>query len=93
MNITLKPDHNKFIEAQVKSGKYSSVDEVIAATLELLADRSDRQQSDRYQEWVDETRPKVSAGLAQLERGEGIDGEIVIARLREKFRKMRENQQ
>ncbi|MEG4961909.1 MULTISPECIES: type II toxin-antitoxin system ParD family antitoxin [unclassified Microcoleus] len=93
MNITLKPDHNKFIEAQVKSGKYSSVDEVIAAALELLADRSDRQQSDLYQEWVDETRPKVSAGLAQLERGEGIDGEIVIARLREKFRKMRENQQ
>ncbi|MEG4169681.1 MULTISPECIES: type II toxin-antitoxin system ParD family antitoxin [unclassified Microcoleus] len=93
MNITLKPDHNKFIEAQVKSGKYSSVDEVIAAALELLADRSDRQQSDLYQEWVDETRPKVAAGLAQLERGEGIDGEIVIARLREKFRKMRENQQ
>ncbi|MGB3265764.1 MAG: type II toxin-antitoxin system ParD family antitoxin [Microcoleus sp.] len=93
MNITLKPDHNKFIEAQVKSGKYSSVDEVIAAALELLADRSDLQQSDGYQEWVDETRPKVAAGLAQLERGEGIDGEVVIARLREKFRKMRENQQ
>ncbi|MEG4306863.1 type II toxin-antitoxin system ParD family antitoxin [Microcoleus sp. D3_18a_C4] len=93
MNITLKPDHNKFIEAQVQSGKYSSVDEVIAAALELLADRSDRQQSDLYQEWVDETRPKVAAGLAQLERGEGIDGETVIARLREKFRKMRENQQ
>ncbi|MEG3924314.1 MULTISPECIES: type II toxin-antitoxin system ParD family antitoxin [unclassified Microcoleus] len=93
MNITLKPDHNKFIEAQVKSGKYSSVDEVIAAALELLADRSDRQQSDLYQEWVDETRPKVAAGLAQLERGEGIDGETVITRLREKFRKMRENQQ
>lgn len=93
MNITLKPDHNKFIEAQVESGKYSSVDEVIAAALELLADRSEHPQSDRYQEWVDETRPKVAAGLAQLERGEGIDGEIVIARLREKFRKMRENQQ
>lgn len=92
MNITLKPDHNQFIEAQVKSGKYSSVDEVIAAALELLADRSEQQQSDRYQQWVDETRPKVAAGIAQLERGEGIDGETVIARLQEKFRKMRENQ-
>ncbi|MEG4184096.1 hypothetical protein QUA32_20285 [Microcoleus sp. Pol14D6] len=44
-----------------------------------------------YQEWVKETRSKVSTGIAQLDRGEGIDGEIVIARLQEKFRKMREN--
>jgi antitoxin ParD1/3/4 len=36
VHITLKPDRNQFIEAQVKSGKYSSVDEVIAAALELL---------------------------------------------------------
>lgn len=34
--------------------------------------------SDRYPEWVEETRLKVAAELAQLERGEGIDGEIVI---------------
>lgn len=47
----------------------------------------------RCQEWVEETRPKIAAGLAQLERGEGIDGETVIARLQQKFRQMRENKQ
>ncbi|MEG4804318.1 type II toxin-antitoxin system ParD family antitoxin [Microcoleus sp. ARI1-B5] len=83
--MTLKSDRNQFIEAQVKSGKYSSVDEVIAAALELLADSSQHPQSDRYQEWVEKTRPKVAAGIAQLERGEGIDGETVIARLQEKY--------
>ena len=85
MDITLKPHHNQFIAAQVKSGKYSSVHEVIAAALALLVDRSEHPNSDRYQEWVDQTRPKVAAGLAQLERAEGIDGKIVIARLQEKY--------
>jgi antitoxin ParD1/3/4 len=31
-------------------------------------------------------------GIAQLDRGEGIDGEVVIARLREKLKKAGENQ-
>jgi antitoxin ParD1/3/4 len=68
------------------------VDEIIVVALELLAYRNEHPQSDRYPEWVEETRLQV-AGLAQLERGEGIDGETVIARLPQKFRKIRENQQ
>ncbi|MEG5160212.1 type II toxin-antitoxin system ParD family antitoxin [Microcoleus sp. AT3-A2] len=91
MKITLKPEQQKFIEAQVTSGRYPSAEEVIAAALELLADNSDPKESNSYHKWVEETRPKVSTGIAQLDRGEGIDGEIVIARLQEKFRKMREN--
>ncbi|WP_293146361.1 MULTISPECIES: type II toxin-antitoxin system ParD family antitoxin [unclassified Microcoleus] len=92
MKITLKPDQEKFIEAQVTSGRYPSPEEVIAAALELLAENSETKKSNSYQKWVEETRPKVATGIAQLDRGEGIDGEIVIAKLQEKFRKMRENQ-
>lgn len=91
MKITLKPEQEKFIEAQVTSGRYPSAEEVIAAALALLADSSDPKESKTYQKWVEETRPKVATGIAQLDRGEGIDGEIVIARLQEKFRKIREN--
>jgi antitoxin ParD1/3/4 len=91
MKITLKPEQQKFIEAQITSGRYPSAEEVIAAALELLADNSEPKESNSYQKWVEETRPKVSTAIAQLDRGEGIDGEIVIARLQEKFRKMREN--
>jgi antitoxin ParD1/3/4 len=92
MKITLKPEQEKFIEAQVTSGRYPSAEEVIAAALALIADRSDPKESNTYQKWVEETRPKVATGIAQLDRGEGIDGETVIARLQEKFRKIRENQ-
>lgn len=92
MKITLNPEQQKFIEAQVTSGRYPSAQEVIAAALELLADSSEPKESNTYQKWVEETRPKVATGIAQLDRGEGIDGETVIAKLQEKFRKMRENQ-
>jgi antitoxin ParD1/3/4 len=45
-----------------------------------------------YQNWVEETRQKVEVAAEQLDRGEGIDGEIVVERLRDKLRKVRENQ-
>jgi antitoxin ParD1/3/4 len=92
MKITLQPEHKKFIEMQIKSGRYPSADDIIAAALELLTRSSEQQERDSYQKWVEETQPKVALGIAQLDRGEGIDGEIVVARLQEKFRKMRDNQ-
>ncbi len=93
MKITLKPEQEKFIEAQVTSGRYPSAEEVIAAALALLADSSEPQESNTYQKWVEETRPKVAIGIAQLDRGEGIDGETLIARLEEKFRTIRDKKQ
>ncbi|WP_198017776.1 hypothetical protein [Oscillatoria acuminata] len=39
------------------------------------------------------TQAKLETGLAQLDRGEGIDGEAVMAQLREKSRKLREEGQ
>ena len=91
MKITLKPEQEKFIEAQVTSGRYPSAEEVIAAALALLANSSESKESNTYQEWVEETRSKLAIGIAQLDSGEGIDGEIVVARLQDKFRKIREN--
>ena len=38
-----------------------------------------------YQKWVEETRQKVEVAVEQLERGEGIDGEVVVERLRSKL--------
>jgi hypothetical protein len=35
---------------------------------------------------------KVEVAVEQLDRKEGIDGEVVVERLREKLRKTRENQ-
>ena len=45
-----------------------------------------------YQNWVAETREKVDVAIEQLDRGEGIDGDIVISQLRDKLRQAREIQ-
>ncbi|MHC5825056.1 MAG: type II toxin-antitoxin system ParD family antitoxin, partial [Nostoc sp.] len=45
-----------------------------------------------YQQWVGETREKVEVAIEQLDRGEGIDGDVVVEQLREKLRKAREAQ-
>lgn len=87
MNITFNPEEEQLIQEKLKSGKYATAYEVIVEALRLLEER-DKQ----YEKWVEETREKVAIGIAQLDRGEGIDGEVVIARLREKLKKAGENQ-
>jgi len=81
MNITLKSEQEQLIKEKLNSGKYANADEVIEQALQLLEER-DR----NYERWVIETREKVADGIAELDRGEGIDGEIVIANLREKLK-------
>ena len=44
-----------------------------------------------YQEWEQETRKKVAVGLTQIERGEVVSSDVVMARLQEKIRIAREN--
>lgn len=81
MNIILKPEQEQLIKAKVNSGKYTTSEEVIAEALQLL----DARDTD-YQKWVEDTRKKVAVGLAQLDKGEGIEVQTVINKLKEKVR-------
>ena len=81
MNLLLKPEHQKLIEAQLNTGRYANPDEIIAEALELLNKR------DQYQEWSEEICRKIDIAAQQLDRGEGIDGESAIALLRKKLQK------
>ncbi len=87
MNIQLKPELEKIIQAQIATGKYADAEEVISKALKLLLEWEKG-----YQQWVEETRQKVDVAIEQLDRGEGIDGEVVIDKLREKLRAAREAQ-
>lgn len=87
MNITLKPDQEAFIHAKLQSGQYQTVDDVIQAALHLLDERDKADE-----QWVIETREKVNAAAASLDRGEGLDGEEVVNRILEKFRQVHETQ-
>jgi antitoxin ParD1/3/4 len=87
MNITLKTEQAELIKQKINSGKYNNAEEVIAEALQLLSQRDIE-----YQTWVEETREKVDVAMEELRRGEGIDGDLVIAQLKEKLRQVRQEQ-
>ncbi|HLP88899.1 MAG TPA: type II toxin-antitoxin system ParD family antitoxin [Nostocaceae cyanobacterium] len=85
MNIQLKPEHEQFIQAQIATGRFSNADEVIDIAFQLLA-----KLNSEYQQWIEETRQKIDVAMAEIERGEGLDGETVVMSIIERFQKARE---
>lgn len=81
MEILLHPKQQQFIQKQVEVGRYHSHDEAINVAL-ILLEKLDRE----YAEWLEETRQKVSVGIAQLDRGESLDADLVIEGILDKFR-------
>jgi antitoxin ParD1/3/4 len=84
MPITLQPEQEQFIQTQLATGRYTNATEVIAEALQLLEKRN------HYDRWVEELRNKIDIAAAELDRGEGIDGEIAINQLRARLHKKRE---
>ena len=80
MKIQLKPETEELIQAYIATGHYTNADDVIIKALKVLS------------EWEKETRKKVAVGLTQIERGEVVSSDVVIARLQEKIRLARENE-
>lgn len=87
MNIQLKAEYEQFIQNRIATGRYENAEDVIVKALKLL----ESWEKD-YQEWEEETKKKIAAGLASIERGDVVDGEVVMARLEEKLRLARETQ-
>ena len=87
MNIQLQAEYEQFIQTQIATGRYENAEDVIAKALKLL-----EEWEKGYQEWEEEQEKKIAVGLASIERGDVVDGEVVMARLSEKLRKARETQ-
>ncbi|WP_042342506.1 type II toxin-antitoxin system ParD family antitoxin [Calothrix sp. PCC 7507] len=87
MNIQLKVEYEQFIQTRIATGRYENAEEVIVKALKLL-----EEWEKGYQEWEEETKKKLAAGLASIERGDIVDSQVVMARLEEKLRKARETQ-
>jgi antitoxin ParD1/3/4 len=75
MPITLQPEQVQFIQTQLATGRYTNATEVIAEALQLLEKRN------HYDRWVEELGNKIDIA-AELDRGEGLDGETAINQLR-----------
>lgn len=77
MNIEItRPEIEALIRKRLHSGAFESVEDVLFDALEIQGER---------EAWLQENKDAINAklarGLAQLDRGEGIPGEQLRARL------------
>lgn len=83
MNVSLSPELEQFLDEKVKSGKFQSPSEVINEALRLLEER-ERSQMAR----LDKLKAKIRVGIEELDRGEGIDGDLVFAELEDDIQRI-----
>ncbi|HEY3898610.1 MAG TPA: type II toxin-antitoxin system ParD family antitoxin [Chthoniobacter sp.] len=87
MNVSLTPELEALVQSKVQSGRYQSASEVIREGLRLLEDQ------DRLREaQLAEVRRKIQTGIEQLDRGEGIPGNEVLAAMKKKSDAVRKAQ-
>jgi antitoxin ParD1/3/4 len=79
MNVILNPEQEQFIQTQIQQGRAKSVDELLDQAFKLLEEKYQE-----YESWVEETRQQVDEAAAELERGEGIPLETVMARFHDR---------
>ena len=78
MNVPLTPELEQLVLTKVKSGRYNSASEVVREALRLM-EQKDELRTIQLQE----LRKRMDKGLAQAERGEGVDGEVFMQGLLE----------
>jgi antitoxin ParD1/3/4 len=83
--LTITPEHEKLIQNHLDTGRYTNAEEVLAIALQLLA-RLDIE----HQVWIEETRQQIAIGIAELDRGEGVDGATAMAGYLQQFQTARQ---
>ena len=73
MNVSLTPELEKLVQAKVQSGRYNSASEVVREALRLL-----EQHDDLRAIHLKELRARMDQGIAELNAGEGTDGEAFM---------------
>ncbi len=77
MDVSLTPELEKLINDKIRSGLYSSANEVVSEALRLLYERDQIRERE-----LEAVRAKIKRGVDQLDRGEGITESVAVAQLR-----------
>jgi len=79
MEVQIKPELQRFIEDELKAGRYVSTDEMINAALASLQAQDELSEAE-----IEDLRAEVDVGIAQADRGEFVEftAEDIIARCR-----------
>ncbi len=78
MPISLPPELEAFAHEQIDTGKYGSMEEMLVAGVQLLAERDAL-----YQGRFEELRRDVRVGVEAAQRGELLDLEPELDRIRQ----------
>lgn len=76
MDVSLTPELERLVQEKVSSGLYNSPTEVIREGLRLIQERDSL-----YQVRLEELRREIQIGVDAANRGELLDGEVVMAEL------------
>jgi antitoxin ParD1/3/4 len=79
MNVSLTPELEKFVNDEVRSGRYKSASEVVREGLRLIRPREAK---------IKQLRRDIQEGIDELDRGEGIPAEKVFTEMRRKAKPM-----
>ena len=79
MTIHLKPDLEDLVKQDLQRGSYQSVDEYVQRAIEILHEEEELLAHEK-----DAIAEQIASGLAPLDRGEGIPGEVAHARLQQR---------
>lgn len=83
MNLTLTPEFEKFVEDEVKAGRYATPQDVIVAGLSVLMQehRLDRSSFDELESIFPNLRQQIAEGLQDANAGRFTDGEAFFDHL------------
>ena len=78
MNVTLDPTTEKLVQKEIESGRFQNPDDLIGVALKhfLIA----RELGEEYTQ--QEIEEKITRGISELARGEGVDGDEFFEKLR-----------
>ena len=79
MTIELRPEMERLIQKDIERGGYQSVEQFIERAIQLLHDEEHLLQENR-----EAIHNAIGEGLAQLDRGEGVPGDVSRASLQSK---------
>ncbi len=73
MTVNLTPELEPFVANKVQSGRYNSASEVVLEALRFMEQKDELRAMPLH-----ELRSRIDEGLAQAERGEGVDVELFM---------------
>jgi len=79
MTIQLKPELEELIKQDLQRGSYQSIDEYVERAVQILHEEEELLAHEK-----EAISGQIASGLAQLDRREGIPGDLARARMQER---------